>query len=163
MEKNPEKIENEKTLKIFNKKYKCNQHLKISIKDIYKTKLKSQFKQLFDTFKTLCEDHPTPENTIIYLLKRNCQIDLLWTCSHFEATTPIEITGLAYFLQELEETITNSATIDLLDGINEKLIICAYNIPTRIWKNLHKIAQPNPSTKPFFPPKTSLQTPIFRK
>ena len=127
----------EEILEVFGKRYSCIGYMHFSIAELKKSPLKEIFSELFELFIRLCEDHPDELNTVVYFIKKDEQVDMLWTCSHFEGTSVQEVTGLLYFMQELE-FISESVHIDLLDGVAERLIIICYDIQKNIWDTLEK-------------------------
>lgn len=109
---------------VFGKKYTCDDAASFPIKAVRHRVIR----RLYRRFKTIPNAHTDEENTAIHLLKNGGLTNLLWTCSHWEANTPEEVTYLLGFIMELQRDLEASgATIDLLDSFGEKLIVCAYN------------------------------------
>jgi len=124
---------------IFGKLFTCDKYKPIPIRKIKDKSLR----ELYKIFKTLLPDHPDEDNTVVYFLHREeeATVDLIWTCTHFECTSPEEISGIVYFLLDLQWHMGPMAEIhlDLLDGFWEKLIITVYNAPFKFPKRFKDV------------------------
>lgn len=129
-------------VEVFGKQFDCDQYKAVQMKKIKDRSLR----ELFDIFQKLLPDHPNENNVVLYFLhdKENGGVTLLWTCAHYECTDPQEISGLVYFLLDLQWQMGHMAEIhvDLLDGFWEKLIITVYNSPFKYPKRLSDIKNP---------------------
>jgi len=68
------------------------------------------------------------------------EVDLLWTCSHFEAVSTEDIAGLLHFLLEIKYYLGNvEVVVDLLDGVAEKLIIEIFDSPYEYPESASKV------------------------
>lgn len=85
-----------------------------------------EFKDLYKLFEQVTDNaHTTPDTVVVYLLKHENPetTEMLWTCNHFEEQGAQDVTGLALFMQELQEVTGGMATLELIDTYSEKLMI----------------------------------------
>ena len=73
-------------------------------------------------------DHMDEENTVLYLVEYNDELNLFWACSHFEGGSLLiinELLGIMSFMITMlcDEQSIHSAYIEVLDCVEEKLIL----------------------------------------
>ena len=128
--------------KVFEKNFSCDKFKAVQMQKIKDRSLRD----LFEIFQKLLPDHPDENNVVLYFLynKEEGDVTMLWTCAHYECTSPEEISGLLYFLLDLKWHMgpMSEIHVDLLDGFWEKLIITVYNSPFKYPKRVSDIKNP---------------------
>lgn len=117
---------------IFTKRYCCDSFVSAPIAELKNPVLGKAWHR----FKRLFPDHPSGENTVLYLLEiKSNEWNLLWTCSHFECTYMDNIKEMGDFLEQLSSFCAEDycASLDLLDAFAEKLMILVPNVDKDIF------------------------------
>jgi hypothetical protein len=114
---------------VFGKAYLCNRAVSYTMRQVKDECLRELYRQ----FKSNIDNVHTDLDTVqVHFLEDDDGVDLLWTCSHFEGNGVIDIVGLLRFLHEITYHFGSvEITVDLLDGIAEKLIIRVFDVPYR--------------------------------
>ncbi len=94
-------------------------------------------REMYDLFKTVCDNAHTDLDTVevTFLVGTGCtrkrgQVDLLWTCRHFEDPDPIDLAVIIKAMQrDFWNWIGSSVNLEVADNFQEKLIIHCYGVP----------------------------------
>ena len=95
---------------------------KASVEKLWSSKT---IRKLFNFFQELFPNHPTRENTELYIMfypEKDRKV-LLWVCKHFEHASIFDLNKIAVFMQQLELEFQGLAFLETLHGSAEKLVI----------------------------------------
>jgi hypothetical protein len=124
--------------KVFDKTYLCKRAVGYSMRQIKDETLR----ELYRLFKVYVDNVHTDLDTaqVHFLEDDSGEVDLLWTCSHYEAVSTEDIAGLLHFLLEIKYYLGNvEVVVDLLDGVAEKLIIKIFDSPYEYPESASKV------------------------
>jgi hypothetical protein len=108
--------------KVFGKTYLCKRAVSYPMRKIKNATLRELYKLFTAYVDNVHTDLDTVE--VHFLEDDDGTVDLLWTCSHYEATFLEDLMGLLHFMAEIRYFLGDVfVSLDLLDAVAEKLIV----------------------------------------
>ena len=125
-----------KHLELFNAiSFYCDECYVASIAELWSFKC---IRRLFKLFKELFPNHPSKDNTGLYILY-NSDLrwwSVLWACEHFEHSSTEDLTKIAAFAHEFEREFSGNAYLELLNGHSEKIVLCILDSRSKLIKRM---------------------------
>lgn len=118
---------------IFDYSFSAKKAVTFSLRELRDRNLR----EIYRLFKTVCDNAHTDLDSVevTFLIGTGCthrrgQVDLLWTCNHFEDPDPLEIaTVMQAMKRDFWNWIGSSVSLEVADSFREKLIIHCSGVP----------------------------------